>query len=130
MFVELISPERVVFQGEVKSLVLPGAEGDMTILPGHAPLVTVLRPGMIFATDAQGKPRRAFAMRGLVEVTPAKVTILSDRVIGVEELTEGRIREEITYLRVTREEASSESARTQIDSTIGQLEEFIASMKL
>lgn len=130
MFVELISPERVVFAGEVKSLVLPGAEGDMTILPGHAPLVTMLRPGMIFATDAEGKPRRAFAMRGLVEVTPAKVTILSDRVIGVEELTESRIREEITYLSVTREEAASESARTQIDSTISQLEEFIASMKL
>lgn len=130
MFVELISPERVVFEGQVKSLVLPGVEGDMTILPGHAPLVTMLRPGMIFATDPEGRPKRAFAMRGLAEVTPTKVTILSDRMFGVEELTESRIREEITYLRITRDEAASETARSQIDFTISQLEEFIASMRL
>lgn len=130
MYAELISPERVAFQGEVKLVVLPGVEGDMTILPGHAPLVTVLRAGMIFAMDAQGQPRRAFTLHGIAEVTPTKVTILSDRVLTVEELTKDRIHEEITYLRISHDKAESESARAQIDYTISKLEEFLASMDI
>ena len=44
---EFVSPERVLFSGEVDQVDLPGVEGDMGILPGHAPLVTALRPGII-----------------------------------------------------------------------------------
>ena len=55
LFAELITPGSVVFEGEVRSVVLSGVEGDMTVLPGHAPVVTLLFPGMVFATDAEGK---------------------------------------------------------------------------
>ena len=44
---EFVSPERVLFSGEVDQVDLPGAEGDMGILAGHAPLVTTLRPGIV-----------------------------------------------------------------------------------
>ena len=86
MFAELISPERSIFAGEIQSVVLPGVEGDITILPGHAPLVTTLNPGFLFATDAEGKSRRAFIRGGFVEVTGSSVTILAERVLPVEEL--------------------------------------------
>ena len=64
LFAELISPERVVFAGEVRSVLLPGLEGDMTILPGHQPLVTGLHPGIVFAIDADGTGRRAYVRGG------------------------------------------------------------------
>ena len=83
-------------------MVLQGFEGDMTVLAGHAPLVTMLHPGIVFATDAAGAGRRAFVSGGFVEVTGTKVTILAERVLPVEELTSAQIDEEILQLQMLR----------------------------
>jgi F-type H+-transporting ATPase subunit epsilon len=55
--------------GEIRSVVLPGVEGDMTVLAGQAPLVAALHPGIVFATDVAGTGRRAFVRGAIVEVT-------------------------------------------------------------
>jgi F-type H+-transporting ATPase subunit epsilon len=125
---ELISPERVMFAGEVQSVVLPGVEGDMTILPGHAPLMTM--PGFVFAQDAEGKGRRAFVRGGMVEVTGSTITILAERVAAVEELTQELVEEEILHLAMTRDASLDLAARLQADMAISRLEEFKASLKL
>ena len=44
---ELVAPERVLFSGEVEAVLLPGTEGDMTVLPGHAPVMTALKTGFV-----------------------------------------------------------------------------------
>jgi F-type H+-transporting ATPase subunit epsilon len=127
---ELISPERVMFAGEVQSVVLPGVEGDMTILPGHAPLMTMLHPGFVFARDAEGKARRAFVRGGMVEVTGSTITILAERVVAVEELTQELVEEEILHLAMTRDASLDLAARLHADMAISRLEEFKASLKL
>jgi F-type H+-transporting ATPase subunit epsilon len=66
---EFVSPERVLFSGEVDQVDLPGAEGDMGILAGHAPLVTTLRPGIV--TVFRGGAREAIVVTGgFAEVGP------------------------------------------------------------
>ena len=109
---------------------LPGVEGDMTILAGHAPLVTMLNPGFVFARDAEGKARRAFVRGGMVEVTGSKVTILAERVMAVEELTQELVEEEILHVTMTRDSSADQTARLQADIAISRLEEFKASLKL
>ena len=130
MFAELISPERSMFAGEIQSVVLPGVEGDITILPGHAPLVTTLNPGFLFATDAEGKSRRAFIRGGFVEVTGSSVTILAERVLPIEELTVEILDGEILHFAMLRDGSKDEATRAQMDIAIARLEEFKASMGL
>ncbi len=75
---EFVSPERVLFSGDVDQVDLPGAEGDMGILAGHAPLVTALRPGIV--TIFSGNTREPIiVVGGFAEVSPAGLTILADR---------------------------------------------------
>ncbi len=75
---EFVSPERVLFSGDVDQVDLPGAEGDMGILAGHAPLVTALRPGIV--TIYSGSSREPIVVvGGFAEVSPAGLTMLADR---------------------------------------------------
>ena len=55
---ELVSPERQLFEGPVASVVVPASEGDMTILPNHAPVMTTLRSGVVAVSDDKGAERR------------------------------------------------------------------------
>jgi F-type H+-transporting ATPase subunit epsilon len=130
LFAELIAPDRIVFEGEVRSVVLSGVEGDMTVLPGHAPLVTLLFPGMVFAIDAEGQGRRAFVRGGVAEITGTKVTILAERVLPVEELTRDQIDDEILHLQLIRDTSGDEASRAQANASISRLEEFKGSMRL
>src|SRR5271156_889493 len=75
---EFVSPESVLFSGDVDQVDLPGAEGDMGILPGHAPLVTALRPGIVTVFRA-GARLPIVVIGGFAEVSPAGLTVLADR---------------------------------------------------
>jgi F-type H+-transporting ATPase subunit epsilon len=130
MFAELVSPERLVFSGEVESILLPGVEGDMTILPGHAPLITMLNPGVVLARDTAGQARRAFVRGGVVEVTGSKVTILAERVAAIEEVTTEFLDAEILQLEMTRDASMDQTARIQANIAIARLEEFKGSLNL
>jgi F-type H+-transporting ATPase subunit epsilon len=130
LFAELVSPERRVFAGEVEFVLLPGVEGDMTIFPGHQPLITMLNPGVVLARDTEGKARRAFVRGGMVEVTGSTVTILAERVATVEEVTPEFLNEEIQQLEMTRDASRDHVARAQADVAIARLEEFKGSLNL
>ena len=64
---ELVSPERVLFSGEVDAVILPATEGDMTVLPGHAPVMTALKTGFLVITDA---PRQRHAACSCAAASP------------------------------------------------------------
>jgi F-type H+-transporting ATPase subunit epsilon len=75
---EFVSPERVLFSGDVDQVDLPGAEGDMGILPDHAPLVTTLRPGIV-TIFRDGAQEPVVVLGGFAEVSPAGLTVLADK---------------------------------------------------
>lgn len=82
MQVEIVSLDRAVFSGHASFMVVPGAQGDMGILPGHAPLMSELRAGWIRVT--QGDPaaeERFYVSSGAVEVLPERVTVVLDVVL-------------------------------------------------
>ena len=73
----LVSPEKLLFAGQVDQVDLPGAEGDFGVLAGHAPVVAVLRPGIV--TTIAGTIRERFVVfGGLAEFSQAELTILAD----------------------------------------------------
>src|ERR1700683_2859996 len=84
LHLEFVSPERVLFSGDVDQVDLPGTEGDMGILAGHAPLVTTLRPGIV--TVINGNARVPIVViGGFAEVGPAGLTVLADKAVARED---------------------------------------------
>lgn len=89
---EIVSQDRSVFEGEVDMVTIPGKDGDMGILPHHAPLLSTIRPGVIKVK--QGGAEELFTITGgLVEVQPSIVTILADAAESVEEIDIARAEE-------------------------------------
>ena len=74
---ELVSPEKLVFSGEVEQVDVPGAEGDFGVLAGHAPMVTTLRPGVL-TVKAAGGEQKIVVLGGFAEVSAKGLTILAD----------------------------------------------------
>jgi F-type H+-transporting ATPase subunit epsilon len=75
---ELVTPERLLFSEAVEMVVVPGTEGNFGVLPGHAPLISTIRPGMIEIYEGQSVTRRIFVVSGVAEVTPERCTVLAD----------------------------------------------------
>jgi F-type H+-transporting ATPase subunit epsilon len=86
---EIVSQDRMVFQGEADIVVLPGVEGEMGILPHHAPLLTALKFGVIKVRA--GKSEQVFSVAGgVAEVQPDLVTVLADAAENVQEIDVAR----------------------------------------
>ena len=82
---EIVSQDRTVFQGDVDIVVLPGAAGEMGILPHHAPVLAILKYGVIKIRQA-GKEELFAVAGGIAEVQPDIVTILADAAENIEDI--------------------------------------------
>src|SRR2546423_10248781 len=92
---ELVSPERLILSTEVEMVVVPGTEGNFGVLPGHAPLISSIRPGTIDVYEGQTITRRIFVVSGIAEVTPERCTVLADEALPPDELDRGAIEAEL-----------------------------------
>jgi F-type H+-transporting ATPase subunit epsilon len=82
---ELVSPERLLLSGAVDQVVVPGSEGYFTVLKGHAPLMSTLRPGVVEVSRGEGD-LRIFVRGGFADVTSDGLTILAEQAIPLEEV--------------------------------------------
>jgi F-type H+-transporting ATPase subunit epsilon len=83
---DLVSPERRLASVAASEVQIPGAEGDLTAMEGHAPTITTLRPGVLKAISASGT--QAYAVTGgFAEITAGSVSVLAERAIPVAEAT-------------------------------------------
>lgn len=130
MHFELVAPERVLFSGEVEAVLLPGTEGDMTVLPGHAPVMTALKAGFVVATSGKNDGERVLVRGGFAEINATGVTVLAERATPVQELTPEKIDREILEIQTMRDGSDDHQARQAADSMIAQLEEARATLSL
>ncbi len=80
---EIVTPEGVIFSGDVEQVTLPGAEGEFGVLPGHASLVSLLTAGIIDIFKVDGKVENVAVDSGYVEVSSENVTILAEGAVAV-----------------------------------------------
>jgi F-type H+-transporting ATPase subunit epsilon len=78
MHLEIITPEKKIYSGDVESIRLPGAEGSFGILNNHAPLIATLKQGTVKITDVSKKTENFTINGGVVEVLHNKVTVLAE----------------------------------------------------
>ena len=84
---ELVSPERLLLSRPVEMAVIPAVEGDMGVLPNHAPMIVALKGGVIRVTEGGRETERLFIMGGFAEITPTRVTVLADEATPVATLS-------------------------------------------
>jgi len=92
---ELVTPERLLLSEMVEMVVVPGTEGNFGVLPGHAPLISSIRPGTIDIYEGQTITRRIFVITGIAEVTPERCTVLADEAMAPDEVDRGAIEAEL-----------------------------------
>lgn len=117
---ELVSPERVLLSGEAEQVLLPGTEGDMTILPGHAPLISTLRPGVIDVALA-GAKARVYVRQAFAQVEPDRLTVLAEHAHDVAELTPAAVSAALAAAEAELAEAKTDAERLSANQAIAVL---------
>ena len=130
----LVSPEKVLFDQEVSMVVIPGAEGDIGILPQHAPLLTLLRPGVITIYEEEKILVRIFIDGGFSEVTPERCVALVTEGVPLESMDKSSLEIEINNLLEDLADSKTPEARKQTDQNLeisrAKLMELIAHQKI
>src|SRR5205807_2154140 len=81
----------LVYSGEVESVVIPGTEGEFTVLKDHAPLISAIRPGVIVVEKTAAAKLRLYVRGGFAEVAPSGLTILADQALPLEEVDAAKL---------------------------------------
>ncbi|HZR61957.1 MAG TPA: F0F1 ATP synthase subunit epsilon [Xanthobacteraceae bacterium] len=124
---EFVSPERVMFSGDVDQVDLPGVEGDMGILADHAPLVTTLRPGILTIFNG-GARESVVVIGGIAEVSPAGLTVLADQATPRDDFDTAMLAAEIKDAEEDVADASNEAVRDRLARRLEQLRTLQAAL--
>ena len=116
---DIISPEKIIFSGDVKIASLPSYEGDMGILKNHISIITFLRPGIIKTYKNDGNIEEFFIQDGTVEYFNDSLVVLSASAINVKDLTKGYI-----------EKLSKEAQDKLEDKSVSDQDSYILNHKL
>ncbi len=108
---ELVSPDKVLFNGSAQSVLVPGAEGDFQVLSDHAPVMTSMRPGVVGIDDAEGKHRRVFVRGGFADASKEGLILLAETAIPFEDLSSEMLGEEIKNAEEDLADANEEQKR-------------------
>jgi F-type H+-transporting ATPase subunit epsilon len=117
---EFVSPETVLFSGDVDQVDLPGIEGDLGILPGHAPIVTLLRPGIV-TIMREGQREPVVVIGGFAEMGPGGLTVLADRAGAREDFDLQSLADDI---RDTEEDVADCKDDAQRDKLVRHLDQL------
>ncbi|HEY4342990.1 MAG TPA: F0F1 ATP synthase subunit epsilon [Parvibaculum sp.] len=118
---DLVSPERLLLSENVDMVTVPGSEGDFGVLAGHAPVMAVLRPGVINVDDAGRPQQRIFVRGGFAEVTPAGLTILAENAIPLAELDGAALDSEIADAQEDVNDAKSDETKLKAQEKLDHL---------
>jgi F-type H+-transporting ATPase subunit epsilon len=124
---EFVSPERVLFSGEVDQVDIPGAEGDMGILPLHAPMVTSLRPGVVIISS-HGQREEVVVVGGFAEMSPAGLTILADRAVARQDFDTAELATDIKNAEEDVADATDDAQRDKFARRLEQLKTLQAAL--
>ena len=121
---ELVSPERILFSGDVDQVVVPGTEGDFAVLKDHAPMMSSLRAAVL-TVDAAGKPTpRMFIRGGFADVSLNGLTVLAEQAIPVEEVTPDTLHAEAELAQAEFEKATTDEGRRAATERLAQIMEL------
>jgi F-type H+-transporting ATPase subunit epsilon len=118
---ELVSPERLLVSEEVTSVVIPGTEGEMTVMARHAPVMSAIRPGVVTVTAAAGGQQRYVVFGGFADILPESLTLLAESAVSVAEIDRADLSRRIQEAREDVADAKDDQSRARADERLAQL---------
>jgi F-type H+-transporting ATPase subunit epsilon len=118
---ELVTPERMLLSEDAAQVVVPGVEGEFTVLAGHAPVVSALRPGVVNATLGESGAKRIFVKGGFAEVDAERLIVLAERAIDLGSIDAAGIAAELQTAEAELAAATTDAARFAAAAAVDQL---------
>ena len=125
---DLVSPERLLLSEDAEMVTLPGTEGDLGVLPGHEPLITTLRPGVIAVKGGGQGDARFFVMGGFAVVNPEKLTVLAEEALPMADMDAAALNQRISNTKEDLLVAKSERERARLVQMLDSLEQARAAL--
>jgi F-type H+-transporting ATPase subunit epsilon len=123
---ELVSPAKLLYTGEVDMVVVPGAEGDFGVLPGHSPVISLVRPGVIDIHQDGKVESRIFVAGGFAEVTQTRCTVLAEEALPVGDIDRAAAESRLAAARNRAGEAESEHDKAAARRDVAVAEALLA----
>lgn len=118
---ELVSPERLLLSADATEVLVPGAEGEFTVLPMHAPVLSTLRPGLLDVKLEDGVEHQFFVQGGFAEVDPESLTVLAQQAIDRASLDQDWLDQQKKNAEEDLADATDDKARDVAQSTLDRL---------
>jgi len=118
---ELVSPERLLLSVTASEVVLPGTDGEMTVMAHHAPTMTTIKPGVVTVVTGDGKSDRYVVFGGFADILPEGCTLLAESAIAVSDIDRGNLAERIQNAREDVSDASNDAAKQKAQEYLDHL---------
>jgi F-type H+-transporting ATPase subunit epsilon len=126
---ELVSPERLLLAVEAWQVVVPGTEGDFAVMPGHAPVLSTMRPGMVEIHETAGDAgTRYFVRGGFAEASPTGLTILAEEALAEADLSREALQQAIGNATEDLQDATTDGARARAQESLDHLNQILTSL--
>lgn len=118
---ELVSPERLLVSEQVESVVIPGSEGEMTVMANHAPVMSTIKPGVVTVKTASGKEERFVVFGGFADILPKSCTLLAESSVHARDFDKADLARRIQSAREELSGASDDSHKTKLEQFLHHL---------
>ena len=118
---ELVSPERLLVSEQVELVVIPGAEGEMTVMANHAPVMTTIKPGVVTVKTAGGATERYCVFGGFADILPSGCTLLAESAVSVNSIDREDLTKRIQDAREDVADAKDDQTRTKAEQYLSHL---------
>jgi F-type H+-transporting ATPase subunit epsilon len=125
---ELVSPAKLLISEAVEMVVVPGTEGNFGALPGHAPMLSTVRPGVIDIYTKGAVTNRIFVAGGFAEVTEDRCTVLAEEAIALADLTREGVEAQLSAARDALQEADEALEKAQAQNRIAVAEAMLEAL--
>jgi F-type H+-transporting ATPase subunit epsilon len=125
---EFITPESRYYSGQVSMVEVPGTMGDFGVLPGHAPLVSTIRPGVVSVHVTSSETNKIFVVGGIAEINASKCTILAEKVIDIGGMTVMDAQARLNAARSKLENTFDATAKEDAEADLRVLEAILAAV--
>lgn len=118
---ELVSPERLLISEEVEQVIIPGTEGEMTVMASHAPVMSTIKPGIVTVKPVSGGEQRYAVFGGFADILPQGCTLLAESAVPADKLDRADLQKRIEDARHKAEHAEDQDERSRAELYLHQL---------
>ncbi len=118
---DLVSPERLLVSEDVESVIIPGTEGEMTVMANHSPVMTTIKPGVVTVKSVAGPEQKYVVFGGFADILPSGCTLLAEEAVPVQDINREQLARRIQNAREDVGDAKDDASRTKAEQFLSHL---------